>query len=321
MEQFSELRKTNTEAAQVVRNTLLSLSNIEKLREYEPNVEGCSHKVPKLGKRTFYRFTQGPVRPIFYTTPDDIFPSTESHEVEKVIICSLEIAPDPQTLKQIVAAPDFPTSANASIDALPSVPSPAESVLIVPLGKLPMVATQLYTLLKEQEKRTIREVVLLYPQRSFEIDNAARIIKEALQIEDGVLCTLVGVSGLDDIARADDCRKYQERLEVEIERVQEEYREYPKFHIDLALSGGRKGMTAMTIFAAQRKGIPYVYHTLVTDEALSEEIDEQTTVKALRKTGVSQRERNDRLFLRAYQSEGPNPYARFVLFRVPVFSA
>lgn len=229
------------------------------------------------------------------------------------------MAADHQTLKQVVAAPDFPTSSYGTIDALPPVPSPAESVLIVPLGKMPMVATQLYTLLKEQEQRTIHEVVLLYPGRSTEIDNAAKIIKEALRIEGGVPCTLAGVPELDDITKAKDCRIYQQRLEAEIKRVQ---KQYPECHIDLALSGGRKGMTAMTIFAAQKNGIPCVYHTLVTDEVLSEEIEEQTTVSALHKTGMSQRERLDRLFLRAYHSEElDNPYAKFTLFRVPVFSA
>lgn len=318
VDQFAALRKANSEVAQVVRNTLLSLSNIETLRGYESIVEGYSHKVPKFGKRTFYSLTQGSVRLIFYTTPDDIFPSTEVHEVEKVIICSLETGTEHQTLKQIVTASDFSTSSHGSIDALPLVPSPAESVLIVPLGKMPMVATQLYTLLKEQEKRAIREVVLLYPALSVEINNAARIVKEALQTEDEVLCTLVGVPELDDITISDDCRKYQKRLEAEIKRVQTQYREC---HIDLALSGGRKGMTAMTIFAAQMNNIPYVYHTLVTDDSLSEDIEEQTTVSALKKTGMSQRERNDRLFLRAYHSEDPNnPYEKFVLFRVPIFN-
>src|SRR5205085_10229758 len=90
------------------------------------------------------------------------------------------------------------------------------------------------------------------------------------------------------------------------------------YTIDLALSGGRKGMTAMTIFAAQNKRLPCVYHTLITDEQLSQKIDEQTTVTALKKTGLSREERNDRLFLRAYETN--EPYTKFVLFRVPVIS-
>ena len=319
MEQFSALRKTNTETAQTVRNMLLSLSNIEKLREYESYVESYSDKVPKLGRLTFYRLKQGPIRPIFYTTPDAIFPSTKSYEVEKMIICSLETTSEQQALKQIVTETDFPKTPNASIDALAPIPSPAESVLIVPLGKMPMVVTQLYTLLKEEEKRTIREVVLIYPERSVEIDNAARIIKDALWLKDKMPCTLARVAELDDITSAKDCTKCQATLEAEIERVQKEYPN--ECHIDLALSGGRKGMTAMTIFAAQRNNIPYVYHTLVTNEALSEKIDEETTVKALKKSGISEQERLNRLFLRAYNSEDPNnPYANFVLFRVPIFS-
>jgi CRISPR-associated protein NE0113 (Cas_NE0113) len=91
--------------------------------------------------------------------------------------------------------------------------------------------------------------------------------------------------------------------------------------IDLALSGGRKGMTAMTIFAAQKCGIRYVYHTLITDEDTSDRIDEETTIDALNETSLTQEEERKRLFLRAYEAEGPDPYANFVLFRVPVFTA
>jgi len=181
-----------------------------------------------------------------------------------------------------------------------------------------MVATQLYILLTKQEIRTIHEVVLIYPQRAIEIDNSAELIKEALFREYSVSCRLVGIPDLEDINDTDACRKYQAHLESEIERVQQQY---PDCKIDLALSGGRKGMTAMTIFAAQKKHIPYVYHTLITNERLSEQIDEETTVEALKDTHLSPQERHDRLFLRAYRTEGPYPYEHFALFRVPVFAA
>ena len=80
-------------------------------------------------------------------------------------------------------------------------------------------------------------------------------------------------------------------------------------------------MTAMTIFAAQKCHISYVYHTLVADKDTNEKIEEQTTITALNETRLSQQERYERLFLRAYEVEGPDPYANFVLFRVPVFTA
>jgi hypothetical protein len=62
-----------------------------------------------------------------------------------------------------------------------------------------------------------------------------------------------------------------------------------------------------------------VYHTLITDAALSARVEEETSVTALRPTAVNRATRNDRLFLRAY-ADG-EPEARFTLFRVPVLPA
>ena len=91
--------------------------------------------------------------------------------------------------------------------------------MIVPLGESPMVATQLYVLLAKLQQRTIREVVLIYPQRSVEIINGANIIKDALHNVYNVNCTLVGISGLKDITSSDNCETYQKHLVQEIERV------------------------------------------------------------------------------------------------------
>jgi hypothetical protein len=123
------------------------------------------------------------------------------------------------------------------------------------------------------------------------------------------------VRGRRDIDSPDACREFQQVLEDEIDRVR---REYPLCKVDLALSGGRKGMTAMTIFAAQRKNIPFVYHTLITDEELSERIEKETTIERLSETDLTEQQLKARLFLEAYE---PRPYAHFTLFRVPVFAA
>ena len=40
-------------------------------------------------------------------------------------------------------------------------------------------------------------------------------------------------------------------------------------------------MAALAMFAAQRKGIRYVYHTLIKDPELSQAIEDETTVKRL----------------------------------------
>src|SRR5205823_5193980 len=130
--------------------------------------------------------------------------------------------------------------------------------------------------------------------------NGADLIERALQEDFNVPCTHAAVPDLKDIDSPEACKSYQAKLEEVIDQVRE-CEDYRDCTIDLALSGGRKGMTAMTIFAAQNKQIPYVYHTLITDESLSDSIDEQTTVEVL--NDLNQELRNNRLFLREYEGD------------------
>lgn len=220
------------------------------------------------------------------------------------------------SLQEIVTSPDFSTSAKGRLEELPLVPPrvAVDSVLIVPLGTSPMVTTQLYTLLQRQEGHTIYKVILVYPAQATEIANGANLIEKALQEEANIPCVHACVPNRKDIASRKACEEYQAVLEAAIDEARQDF---PGHTLDLALSGGRKGMTAMTIFVAQNKGLPHVYHTLITDKQLSETIDEQTTVEALSNPGLSWEERRKRLFLRAYQREGADP--SFLLFKVPVF--
>jgi len=78
-------------------------------------------------------------------------------------------------------------------------------------------------------------------------------------------------------------------------------------------------MAALAMFAAQHKGIRYLYHTLITDKQLSNKVERETDINTLRGTQLSKQERNNRLFLREYESTGP--YTKFVLFKVPVLPA
>lgn len=319
IEQFHTLCQENAETAWIVRNRLLEMSQIVTLRDYKDQLESYAYKIPHFRRVILHTFSglSVPIRLVLYTSPTDIYAEPDE-PIERVVICSLEKEDDYKTLKELAPELEATARQTSSVDRLPPVSAPAESILIVPLGASPMVATQLYTLLTKVEQRTIREVVLIYPQNAAAIVNGAEMIKKALRVEHkSVRCRLVGIEGLADIRNTADCKTYQNALEDEIKRVKDEY---PGIKIDLALSGGRKGMTAMTIFAAQKHHIQYVYHTLI-NEKMSEDIEEETTYKELNSTDLSQQEQRDRLFLRAYKAEGPDPYANFVLFRVPVFTA
>jgi CRISPR-associated Csx14 family protein len=314
-EKFEELRQENKVQAIEIKTCLYQMSDPIQLER------GISPDKP-------YSFAQCPTPLrifeanntaqgfVFYTIP------ATDDEAGKVVVCQLEnkVNGKYRQLNKIKASPDFSTTPKYQISDLPAVPytARANSILIVPLGNKPMVATQLYTLLEQQENRSIREVFLVYPDAQG-IKNAARIVKDAL--ENPPYCIPCHgddpISGLKDILSKDDCRRYQEALEAVIDKACQAAQKYPNCKIDLALSGGRKGMTAMTIFAAQRKNIPYVYHTSIVDENLSERLEEKQdgTVETLK--SLSKDKRNARLFLEEYKSTGL--FTKFVLFRVPVF--
>src|SRR6266568_2114959 len=268
----------------------------------------------------FYKRNDTAERPFFHTEPQGIhfFPKAK---VETVIVSGLAIERDNGSYeppgevllrKFDPAEPTVPLEAILPAGASAESVSMEESALIVPLGNRPMVATQLYTLLTYQGSN-IRKVVLVYPANSQEINNGVDLIQKAFEDEGKeVSCLPVKVQGYKDIDSKDACIAYEKALEDAIDAVRKNY------HIELALSGGRKGMAALAMFVAQRKGIRYVYHTLITDKQLSDQVEQETEIEDLR-SPINEPHRNNRLFLREY--EGNGPYTKFVLFKVPVLPA
>jgi CRISPR-associated Csx14 family protein len=268
----------------------------------------------------FFEFKGRPERVLFYTEPKDIKNGT-NEQVNKVVVCGLEIERERayRSIKEIISSPGF-SADPTSIDALTLIKyrTRTEGILIVPLGTSPMIATQLYRLLTHKGQR-IRAVILIYPERSDTVNKGAQLVKKVLRDEvEGVACTLVPVRGLEDINSRDKCEQYQKELEDEIDKARGKN---PGCTIELALSGGRKGMAALAIFVAQLKKLPYVYHTLIKDEKLSEKILDETEAEALAPTVIDKKTRNDRLFLRAYAKNEAELDANFTVFRVPILSA
>jgi CRISPR-associated Csx14 family protein len=311
-QQFELLKNQYPETGRLVRNGLLTLSDMSVL--LDELQEAASVKLDGSRKAKVLRYFKGlglSVRPVFYTEPHDLAKYPDK-EINKVVICALEQEEGGtyKSLQKVKASKD----SSAASDLLPP-PERAESVLIVPLGIAPMMATQLYTLLKEREQRTIRALVLIYPQ-SQQILNGVKIIERILPHE--VHFEKAEVEDYKDIDSREACSAFQRVLEKKIEWARDKYH---GCKIDVALSGGRKGMTAMTIFAAQRKNIPFVYHTLIADDDLSEEIEKATTIEKLNEASLTEEQLKARLFLDEYSSpdEQPYRYSCFKLFRVPVF--
>ena len=251
----------------------------------------------------FYKRRRTDERPFYHTEPQGIhlFPKAK---VKKVIISGLTIE------REGIYEPTAKMHLQSYDAAEPLVPLDAnESVLLVPLGPTPMVATQFYTL-RAAQGQTIREVVLLYPAGMKAVRQSAEMAKNAFEYEN-VACRSIEIPELEDIDSRKACEIYEKKLEETIDDIHERYSEVP---IDLLLSGGRKGMAALAMFVAQRKGIRDLYHTLINDVKLNRRVEDETTVGALNK--ISGRERNYRLFLRAYEGEGP--YEKFICFKIPI---
>lgn len=273
-----------------------------------------------LASLTFHFFKRGGAteRPVFHTVPRDIRGCSNT-EVEKVIVSEMEFKRNGKyrSLQEITGTrhffplKDF-VDLNQLLKSLPDLER--ESVLIVPLGDTPMIATQLCALLKA-EGRKIKEVVLVYPQK-LSIQLGAEMLQEAFE-DEKIICTLVEVKGRKDIDSREACLDFEQTLVGTIDTA---HQKHANCQVELALSGGRKGMAALTMFVAQRKGLHYVYHTLIVngknDKTFSEKVERETNLDALSGTRINGQTRNNRLFLREY--EGNGPYTRFVLFKVPV---
>ncbi|MGH2508742.1 MAG: CRISPR-associated ring nuclease [Ktedonobacteraceae bacterium] len=253
-------------------------------------------------------------RPMFHTEPGDIIKYPRSTVNEVVVECLAihrdEKVYDPtvKILNQITYSKD--ENLHKLEDILPAK-EVISSILIVPMGTVPMIATQLYALLTTCEKHQIQEVILLHTKNESVIQAAERA-KEAFEYQN-VLCTMKSIADLEDIASDNDCEIYQDTLEQTIIELQQtRIRQHPDWRIDLALSGGRKGMAALALFAAQRTQLSEVYHTLITDAALNRRIEAETSSKVL--LGIPQKDINERLFLNAYKDHE----ASFQLFKVPM---
>ena len=179
------------------------------------------------------------------------------------------------------------------------------SVLIAPLGKTPMVVTQTFALLSAIEGADIERVIVIHPKNA-EIRNGVGLLKTAFR---GKKCAIssIEIKDIQDITSSNDCKVYLKKLTSVITKAREDN---PNKSIHLSLSGGRKGMAALTLFAAQQAKIDAVYHTLITDVNLEERIEAETTVSELKKLNRSQQ--TQRLFLDDYDQ------SKFELVRVPV---
>jgi hypothetical protein len=142
-------------------------------------------------------------------------------------------------------------------------------VLVASLGKEPMVASQAAVLLQQLHGRKVADVELVYAGGHRSIPNLA---KELKAFEDNDFpCNLQPVEKIDDTNSTDKCQEYLGKVHDLVRGLQ---RSAPEDEIHFLLSGGRKTMAAMNLFAAQRAGLTKVWHTLVREPRRERRIEE-----------------------------------------------
>lgn len=113
---------------------------------------------------------------------------------------------------------------------------------------------------------------------------------------------------LKDVDSTDACKTFLQGI---VKTIADLCRKFPDSDLRMLLSGGRKGVSALALLAAQRAHIPYAYHTLICDAALEKRIEDECSIAQLRSLpGTPQKA--ERLFVECY------PQEQFVLFSIPV---
>lgn len=228
-----------------------------------------------------------PARPFYYR--DD----------ERVVLCRLVYHPD--SYERLIGGSNSVLRKDHPAFKPVSELLESQSILVAPLGDSPMVVSQAYTLL-EQQCQIVR-VVLLYPGANQSISNKAEDLKNDFERE-GVTCDLKPIPNLKDVMSTTDCELYLRLVAQTVTELQEQNRDA---EISLLLSGGRKSMATLNLFAAQHAGLTKVWHTLVNDSKVEQQIGDAL------KQAVSSKVRRNIFFLR------DNPLDQFTLFPVPVF--
>jgi CRISPR-associated Csx14 family protein len=184
---------------------------------------------------------------------------------------------------------------------LTEVISKSASILVIPLGETQMIAAQAYTLLNQETD--IKAVTLLYPELHPGISQIAKQLARDFSAEK-VPCEQKAISGLKDVLSKEDCEVYLKAIAQNIIEIQQRY---PDAEVHLLLSGGRKSMATLNLFAAQRAGLTRIWHTLAKDLALEQQLEDEL------KRAPNASARREILFLRRHSLE------KFDLFSVPVF--
>jgi len=200
------------------------------------------------------------------------------------------------------SAADYPPKFPAAL----TTPSD-DAILIAPVGKSPMVVTQAYTLLQQQGVN-ISQVALVFPRQNGTIMKGIRLLREVFATKD--IALLEHPVPTPDANSTETCRTFFQQI---VESIAHLRKQFPAADLRMLLSGGRKGMSALALLAAQHTHISHVYHTLICDPDLENRIEHECAIEQLLiLPGTPQRV--ERMFLERYPSE------QCIVFEIPVIS-
>jgi 6-phosphogluconolactonase/glucosamine-6-phosphate isomerase/deaminase len=291
---FNDLWERDRNRVEVFRTCFKQMQQPERLKN---GVHGTFNA--QEATFHFYKRRRTVERPFFYTAPNPIavYPKKE---VSCVVVCGLSVEQgngqyDPTADELLANAERTPKH---SLSELPKAQQPV--VLLASLGDSTMVASQAYALLQQQHQ--VVRTVLLSLEANQALNNQAVELKTLFERE-GIVCDLKPIPDLEDVRSTADCEAYLQFVVQTIKDLQEQDQDD---EINLLLSGGRKSMAVLNLFAAQRAGLTKVWHTLVNDSALEQQIENDLS-------NTTAKERREILFLRKYQTD------QFTLFPVPIF--
>lgn len=295
--QFEDLWANNRNRAEEFRKCFNQMKQPGRLKS-----QNGMHGTFGSDKATFhfYKRRMTPERPFYYTKPNPIHLYPQK-QVNQVIVSGLTVEINNtynvtgEDWLNKINDPEFYNPKHHLSD-LPENPI----LLLATLGETKMVISQAYTLLQKRAKDIM--VLIVYPGKHERISELAKELKEDFEKEKAS-CELKSIDDLVDVNSTDTCTFYLDAMAKIINECQMNFSDR---EIHLLLSGGRKSMAALNLFAAQRVGLSTVWHTLVKEQQIENRIEREL------EQASSPKVRRDILFLRKY------PLDNFELFAVPV---
>jgi CRISPR-associated protein Csx14 len=142
------------------------------------------------------------------------------------------------------------------------------------LGDHAAIVTEAYQILKQQGVK-LTSVAWIYPGSNNRITGLSNVLKRVLDKEQ-VETLPVPLVGCEDVDSQVECDRFLEKTLEQITVFSER-----QYAVHLSLAGGRKAMAAMMFLAAQKTRVAGLYHVLLNDSEVEQQLLHDTSYEAL----------------------------------------